>query len=244
MKMMAKVLLQFPEGLKRYALRYKKELEAKGNIVIASGSACFGACDIAIEEAKALGIDKVVHFGHNKFVKHDLGVDVEYIPWREDITISSLSSAVSLFKELEITKIALTTTVQHSHQIKDMKEFLENNGIKALTSRGFWAREEGQILGCDVGAARIDEAEAILYVGSGYFHPFAFLGLEKRVFVLNPTTSKINEFGRSAPLHFTSNLFLEMIKTPLFLRPFGVPVVFTGTKYFDTTSASTILKST
>ena len=193
---MAKILLQFPEGLKVNAFEYKEQLEKEGHIVYTSSSPCFGACDLALEEAKAMGVDKIVHFGHNKFIKHNIDIEVEYIPWREDINLNVLSNAVELFKKERIDSFALTTTVQHSHQIKEMKEFFSKNGLKALTSRGFWAREEGQILGCDVKAAMIKEAKAILYIGSGYFHPLAFFGIEKKIFVLNHRTGEIKEISK------------------------------------------------
>ncbi len=190
---MAKILLQFPEGLKREAFELKKELEKKGEEVYVSSTPCFGACDLAFEEAKALKVDKIIHFGHNKFIKGKEEVPVEYIPYRVDIDLSSLTKAVEELKKRKVEKFALVTTVQHSHQIKEMKEFFEKQGLSPFTSRGFWAREEGQILGCDVKAGIIEGVENVLYVGTGLFHPLAFYGVEKRVFVFNPFSKEFSE---------------------------------------------------
>ncbi|MBI4399825.1 diphthamide synthesis protein, partial [Candidatus Micrarchaeota archaeon] len=66
-----RVLLQFPEGLKSKALKIAKKYEKKGYEVFISSSPCYGACDIAIEEAKACKADKILHFGHAEFTKID-----------------------------------------------------------------------------------------------------------------------------------------------------------------------------
>ena len=60
-----KVLLQFPEGMKPYALQISKFLEEKTNALffIWMGS-CFGACDLPLEVEK-LGIELIIQFGHS-----------------------------------------------------------------------------------------------------------------------------------------------------------------------------------
>ena len=63
------VLLQMPEGLKPEAPRLAKIIEKAGALSIISADPCYGACDLAIAEAKSLGIDLVVHFGHGKLRK-------------------------------------------------------------------------------------------------------------------------------------------------------------------------------
>ncbi len=58
------VLLQFPEGLKPYALSVADEISEKTgvNVRIWLGS-CFGACDLPRSDA-----DLVVQFGHAEWV--------------------------------------------------------------------------------------------------------------------------------------------------------------------------------
>jgi 2-(3-amino-3-carboxypropyl)histidine synthase len=62
-----KVLIQLPDGLKRYATQIQEELEkqlkGQAEFFIWLGS-CFGACDIPLETEK-LGIDLIVQFGHS-----------------------------------------------------------------------------------------------------------------------------------------------------------------------------------
>ena len=64
-----KVVLQFPDGLKPYAVCVAEEVEKKsGSEIMIWFGTCFGACDVPLEVEK-LGIDLIVQFGHTKFVK-------------------------------------------------------------------------------------------------------------------------------------------------------------------------------
>src|SRR3989344_2967341 len=70
-----KVLLQLPEGLKKEASRLVNLIENKTDAeVIVSGEPCWGACDIAINEAKSLNADLIVLYGHAPFMKIDFPI--------------------------------------------------------------------------------------------------------------------------------------------------------------------------
>jgi 2-(3-amino-3-carboxypropyl)histidine synthase len=75
------VLLQFPDGLKPYAIEIENELKtkAKNNVEFFLWmDTCFGACDLPIETEK-LGIDLIVQFGHTSWdytSKKELGIKV------------------------------------------------------------------------------------------------------------------------------------------------------------------------
>ncbi|MEM2918481.1 MAG: diphthamide synthesis protein [Candidatus Altiarchaeota archaeon] len=60
--------LQFPEGLKQYAVEIANEIEKKTNakVVIFIGPT-YGACDLKLDTGKKLKLDMIIHFGHNKF---------------------------------------------------------------------------------------------------------------------------------------------------------------------------------
>ena len=60
------VLVQLPEGLKKEALQIKEKLKEHAEIII-SGSPCWGACDLAEAEAKEIGANLILHFGHIEF---------------------------------------------------------------------------------------------------------------------------------------------------------------------------------
>ncbi|VVC03156.1 2-(3-amino-3-carboxypropyl)histidine synthase [Candidatus Bilamarchaeum dharawalense] len=189
-----KILLQFPDGLKQKAMEYAKKYEKEGHEIYLSASSCYGACDIAIDEARALKVDKIVHFGHNKFGKLDMGVPVEYIEFRVDIKIKDLEKALPALKEYK--KITIGMTVQQSHQFKQIKEFFEKNGKEVVSNKGQLTQEEGQVLGCDAGAVLKNEdgVDAILFIGNGMFHPLA-IDSKKPIFIFNPLSSSIKQIN-------------------------------------------------
>ncbi|MBN1169460.1 diphthamide biosynthesis enzyme Dph2 [Candidatus Micrarchaeota archaeon] len=184
-----RILLQFPEGLKQKGPELAKEYEKEGHEVFLSASACYGACDLCLDEARWLEADRIVHFGHNKFINTKLPIPVEYVPYHFSIKIEKLEK---LLPEIANYKtISLGTTVQHVHQFEEMKEFFEKNGKTVLAKQG--ARTMGQILGCD--ATTIDNsADAIVFVGSGRFHPLA-IDSEKPVFAYNPYEDRVRNLN-------------------------------------------------
>ncbi|MDE1768503.1 MAG: diphthamide biosynthesis enzyme Dph2 [Candidatus Micrarchaeota archaeon] len=181
-----RILLQFPEGLKQEALRHAKELEAQGNEVVISASPTFGACDLALDEARNIKADKLVHFGHAEF--HHVDFNVEYIPYNIDADLSLLPK--SLEKIANFEKIGLVTTIQHMHQLDTVKKFYEENGKKVFVGRPYgFAKKAGQILGCDIGSAASinSQVDAFVYFGGGMFHPLgALLATDKPFLVVEP----------------------------------------------------------
>ncbi len=178
-----RILLQFPEGLKQEALKHAKKLEAEGHEVIISASPTFGACDLALDEARDLKVDKLVHFGHAEF--HHVDFNVEYISYQIDADLSMLQK--SLDKLSSFNTIGLVTTIQHIHQLDAVKEFYEKNRKKVVVGRPYgFAKKPGQILGCDIGsAASIDkQVDAIVYFGGGMFHPLGALLMTTKPFLV------------------------------------------------------------
>ncbi len=93
-------------------------------------------------------------------------------------------------------KIGLATTVQFIEQLPTIKKFLEKSGIDvSIAKPRLHAVKAGQLLGCDPTAALdISGADAILYIGTGEFHPGPVeIGSKVPVLKLNPFTKKITE---------------------------------------------------
>ncbi|MBI2655381.1 diphthamide synthesis protein, partial [Candidatus Woesearchaeota archaeon] len=69
-------------------------------------------------------------------------------------------------------KIGLATTVQFLDYVDGIKQFLQSKGKEIFVDK-MRQKYEGQLLGCDQGAAvKIkEEVDAFLYVGTGVFHP-------------------------------------------------------------------------
>ena len=191
-----RILLQFPEGLKKEALKYAKELEKEGNEVFISASPCFGACDIALEEAKKVEVEKIIHFGHSKLI--DIKeIEVEYVEPKIEIEKELLNQLITeASQKIRFKKIGLVTNVSHISQLKEIKELFKRNGKEIFTANGERTKKEAQILGCDVSAAtKIEkEVEAFVYFGGGLFHPLGALILtNKPFFVIDPFQRKIDE---------------------------------------------------
>ncbi len=179
-------ILQVPDGLKRKVLEIADDL---GDILIDCES-CFGACDLAIQEAKLLGCDKIVHYGHSKILETD--IPVEYVELREDYDpLPVLEKEINKIKE---EKIGLITTLQFLDSLEKAKEFLEEKGKNVKIGKGkFYA---GQILGCDISSAKEieEEVDAFLYIGSGKFHPLGIaLETKKPIYVLNVEKNEITD---------------------------------------------------
>lgn len=185
-----KLLLQFPEGLKQFALAHAKRLEAEGNEVFVSATPNFGACDLAIEEAKSIGAEKLIHFGHAEFTKVDF--PVEYIFYTIDASLEGLEP--SLPELAKFSTIGLVTTIQHIHQIEEVKKFFEQHGKTVIIGKPYgFAKHSGQILGCDIGsAASLDrKVECFVYFGGGLFHPLgAVYSTTKPFLAIDPFIKK------------------------------------------------------
>ncbi|MGA2800702.1 MAG: diphthamide biosynthesis enzyme Dph2 [Candidatus Micrarchaeaceae archaeon] len=186
-----RILLQFPEGLKQKALEHAKSLESEGNEVFISSSPTYGACDLALDEARSIGADKLVHFGHAEFNKVDF--NVEYVEYQADAPLSLLEGSLAHLKGFKV--IGLVTTIQHVHQLDGIRSFYERNGKSVVIGKPYgFAKKPGQILGCDVGsAATIDrKVEAHVYFGGGIFHPLgALLATTKPFLAIEPFANKV-----------------------------------------------------
>jgi 2-(3-amino-3-carboxypropyl)histidine synthase len=191
-----RILLQFPEGLKKEALNYARKLEEEGNEVFISASPCFGACDIALDEAKKVEAEKIIHFGHSKLIDIE-EIEVEYVEPKIEIEKELLNQLITqASQKIRFKKIGLVTNVSHLSQLKEIKELFKKNGKEIFTAIGERTKKEAQILGCDVSAAtKIEkEVEAFVYFGGGLFHPIgALLLTNKPFFIIDPFQRKIDE---------------------------------------------------
>ena len=158
-----KILLQVPEGLKTRALEISSELKNKTEAeIIISGEPCYGACDLRLDEAKLLGCDLILHFGHIDFgVKSE--IPVVYVSVEVDFGIDkSLEGELRRLKE---DNINIYSSEPFRKSLDILEKILENQGKKI--------GEKKIILGCSRPKAR---GEANLFVGSGRFHSLSLRG--------------------------------------------------------------------
>ena len=125
--------------------------------------------------------------------------DVIFLPFQVDFDIHVLDNALPLLKE---KSTGLVTTVQHVHLIPAMEEFLRSKGVdvRVAEGRGRTPRR-GQVLGCCFSTAKDTQADEILFVGTGLFHPIGIaLSTRARVIALDPLAGTAQEVSGEALL--------------------------------------------
>lgn len=188
------VALQFPAGLKRQSAGYVRDLKAAGFDVIISGDPCYGACDLALDTLASADI--LVHVGHAPVDEQER---VIFLPYEVDFDLAVMEKATPLLGK---TTTGLVTTVQHVHLVPAMEAFLKERGIDIRVADGHGRTPcRGQVLGCCFTTATRTEADQILFVGTGLFHPIGIaLSTGARVIALDPLTGTAEDVSGEALL--------------------------------------------
>lgn len=176
--------LQFPEGLKTYAISIANEIEEKTGVdIIISGDPCFGACDVPDSDMSNL-VDLLVHFGHTP-LPLDYEVPVLFLEAQFKLDVKpAMNKALDLLNGYK--KIGLVTTAQHIHLIDELMEFLEENGKEVVMEEGN-GTQKAQVLGCNFSSIIDLPVDAYLFLGSGNFHPLGInLSTHKPVIIADP----------------------------------------------------------
>ncbi|MFG1446556.1 MAG: diphthamide biosynthesis enzyme Dph2 [Thermoplasmatales archaeon] len=174
------IAVQLPEGMKRGIRDIVNEFDGKELVFI--GDPFWGACDIP-QNGKW---DLLIQFGHSPIPNLGSYSNVIFEEIQEDLDF-----------ELDVTRIPfksliLTSNVTYSNSLPEIKRKLEESGLEVTLKKGdsrvFYP---GQILGCNISAARGTENN-VLFIGEGMFHPLGIaLGLqEKNVLAFNPKTGE------------------------------------------------------
>lgn len=212
-----RILLQFPEGLKKEAVRYAEKYRKQGHEVVLSAAPCYGGCDLAFEEAEKAGVKKIIHFGHAPFLRHTR-ILVEYVEWDAPVALKNIAEAAKKIKE---KKIALATTVQHIHQLEEIKKTFEECGKEVFVSKGAIAAYPGQVLGCDFAAAVHPHAEAAVIIADGNFHATGIF-VEYPVYSVHPKTGELSDL--SAEIKKSVKRKKAAILKALSAKTFGIMV--------------------
>src|SRR3989344_4320777 len=187
-----RVLVQLPEGLKKEAFKILENVKGKTKAeLIFSGRGCWGGCDLAVEEAKKIKADLLIHFGHAPFVKSDF--PIVYIELYSKLNIVDMLEKE--IKKLDIKKIGLIGSVQFIKQFDRIKIFLEScdKEIVIPKKKGFSAYD-GHVVGCEYNLLKgiENEVDGFLVIGNK-FHSLgaALMCADKKVFLLNEQNGKI-----------------------------------------------------
>ncbi len=195
-----RVLLQLPDGMRPFAFQMAESIwKATSAQVMLSGDSCYGACDLASKQSAELNVDLLIHYGHTCFIP-DTEVPVLYVEARIPIDVEKLVEA-ALPKMKGWLRVGLTSTIQHTAQLKEVAKVLGDRGFKALVGKGRGITpEDGQVLGCNYSAATDlpEDVDGYLFIGGGKFHSLGLaLTTEKPIIVANPYSGNVSRFDES-----------------------------------------------
>jgi 2-(3-amino-3-carboxypropyl)histidine synthase len=206
---------QFPEGLKRKGAELARRVEeATGVEVIISGDPCFGACDL--DRTLLEYVDILFHFGHAELGDLKLSDKIYFIEARSAVDVRPVVEKAVL--ELEGKRVGLITTVQHVHKLPEACAVLRAEGRTCVIGRGDKRiAYPGQVLGCNFSAARAEECDEYLYIGSGDFHPLGVaLSTKKRVLAADPFSGEVREVDPSKILRQRSAVIAKSLDVKVF----------------------------
>lgn len=183
-----KVLVQLPEGIKQNAMDLKKIFDSLEIEVVYSGETCWGGCAIAVSEAREIGADLIVHFGHAKFIDSPEGSpEILYIEVKDNLDLMPLLEK-SLDSLKDYKKIGFSYSIQHRHDLTKIINFYGENGKEVVLSekRGNVAYE-GHIVGCQYEGLKSiqNEVECFVILGNQFHSMGASLSVKKPVILLD-----------------------------------------------------------
>lgn len=203
-----RLLLQFADGLKHYTSLVCDGLSEVSTVeVLTSGSSCYGACDIAFEEALSVGADCIVHYGHTPFPEtfsyaEKVGVKVFFVEAFSKTDVSKVvNKALDILSSMDgVVNIGLTATLQEVPHVSTFKRRLEEEGYRVHVGVGSSrVKYAGQVLGCDYSSALSirDEVEVFLHLGGGLFHAIGLgLSTQRPVVLCDPYRNEVKSIDR------------------------------------------------
>ena len=180
-----RALVQLAEGIKQNAAEIAEVFERLGIQIIFSGETAWGGCSIALQEAEALKVDLLVHFGHAKFI--NVKFPVLYMEVKDELNLEPiLKKSLSHLKKFKT--LGLSYSIQHRHDIEKVRRFFESHGKKIILSKkiGF-ADYEGHIIGCEYGGLKAIQknVDAFVILGNRFHSLGAAIAVEKPVILLD-----------------------------------------------------------
>ena len=180
-----KVLVQLAEGIKQNAPEISEWIVGLGIECIFSGETCWGACSVAVQEAQALGVDLIVHFGHAEFIKVDF--PILYMEVQDILDLKPLLNK-SLDSLKAYNRIGLSYSIQHRHDIENIKKFYETHGKQVILSKKAGTNAyEGHITGCEYRGLRAiqDDVDCFVIIGNQFHSMGAVLAVKRPVILID-----------------------------------------------------------
>ncbi len=231
-----KILLQAPNGLKpllKYIINcLQKDLKTIDLYV--SGSPSYGSCDLAVDEAKVIGADAIIHLGHTMYpyMGYDIDIPVLYVPVYYKGTISDeiIKRLLSYVTREGIESVIIIASIQYVKIAKMIYEKLGNYGVRVVKAkREKEFMEDFQILGCYYSVLDEEDYDAIIVVSSGLFHgigaclykPFA------KTLLVDPVREEIMDLSNECKRILAKRFYLI---SSLVNKGYKSVVITTGTR--------------
>ncbi len=200
-----RILLQAPNGLKTVLPYIIQELGDKlrdySIEIYVSGTPSYGSCDIAVDEAEAIGAQAIIHIGHNKYpyMQVEPKIPVYYVPayYSKPVDKEFMEYIASFLEKNQAKRVLLVASIQYVKQAKQIHEFLESKGfivIKGVPKHK--VMEDYQVIGCDYTALDSHEHyDLIIIVSSGLFHALGacLYKHDKKVVLIDPLKREIRD---------------------------------------------------
>ena len=166
-----RIAIQLPEGLKPHGARLAELLEEHGCAVFLLADPCYGACDIALSEARQLDVDLLIHFGHSPMIS-SRDVDALYVDCRMTCRVEGVvKRAIPLLKG---ERVGLCAILQHLWSLSEVASQLSEAGFKVyIANPARPTMKPGQVIGCDYTCAKrlVGRVDCFLFIGGGLMHP-------------------------------------------------------------------------
>jgi len=131
-------------------------------------------------------------------------------------SVDVLGAVKKAVSKIIFKKLGLVTTVQFVDSLEQVKGFLETKNKQVLIgTSNKHAVYPGQILGCDVEAAKSisEKVDGFLYIGSGEFHPIAVANETKKpVLRLDPFSATVTEIDEKDAILYEKKKIMRVSK--------------------------------
>jgi 2-(3-amino-3-carboxypropyl)histidine synthase len=194
------VLVNAPGGLLRQTKALMDRVKEKyGVTCILAGDTCYGICDAVDDDVEKLQADLALHIGHNAAVQ-EVGEYTYLVDATDDVEFNEVVDEAARVLA-PYRRVGLVTFSQHLHQLKPVKQKLEEKGFEVFVGKGNRLMLEGQIFGCDFSTARPlwDKVDAFAFLGESEFHAVGLaLAVGKPTFMLDPYTNEVTDMSQAA----------------------------------------------
>jgi len=158
----------------------------------------WGTCDLNTNGAKVLGAEILFNIGHS-IMMETFEDNVIMIDAFDDISFDKVArKCVELLKG---KTVSLITDSQHLHEVKKVKEILEEGKVSVKIGKGKGQLNDGQVFGCEFYPAMETKeiVDANVFLGQSNFHASGIaLSTNKPTYVLDPYFNEVREISEFA----------------------------------------------